>query len=209
MDQAHLEFFRKRLLAEKAKLEKEFENSNRFNLDNSMGDSIQELSSYDNHPADLGSELFEREKDLALWNNSQEIRQRIEEALDHLDRGSYGKCEDCGRTIPRERLEAIPYTTLCVDCQLQREDKHQNRERPVEEEVLKPPFGRTFLDDASVVGFDGEDAWQAVARYGTSESPSDLGGVDSYEDLYVDANNETEGVVELTDEIAEPQEGEE
>lgn len=205
MDPQQLEYFKERLLNEKARLEREMERSKRFNLDNSLSDSVQELSAYDNHPADLGSELFEREKDLALWNNSQEIRQRIEEALNHIELGIYGRCEDCGKEIPLERLEAIPQTTLCVECQLHQEDNHQTRERPIEEEVLGPPFGRTFLDDADTTGFDGEDAWQAVAKYGTSESPSDLGGVDSYEDLYLDANNETQGVVELTDEIAEPE----
>jgi hypothetical protein len=124
-----------------------------------------------------------------------------------MDKGIYGICEDCDREIAPERLEALPYTTLCLECQHREEDHHQTRERPIEEEVLGAPFGRTFLDDADYTGFDGEDAWQAVARYGTSESPSDLGGVDSYNDLFIDADHETQGVVELTDEIAPSEDG--
>lgn len=199
--------FKQRLLAEKARLESDLEQTGRYNLDQTMTDAIQELSAYDNHPADVGSELFEREKDLALWNNTKEFLQRIDEALDHMGKGIYGLCEDCGREISLERLEALPHTTLCMECQKQEEDHHQTRERPIEEEVLGPPFGRTFLDEADNVGFDGEDAWQAVARYGTSESPSDLGGVDSYDELFIDADDETQGVVELTDEIAPSEDG--
>jgi YteA family regulatory protein len=202
MDAAKLNEFKKRLLTEKERLEADLKRTGRYNLDNSLSEATQELSVYDNHPADIGSELFEREKDLALWNNSREILQRIDEALDHMDKGIYGVCEDCDREISLDRLEALPYTTLCLECQLCEEDHHQTRERPIEEEVLGPPFGRTFLDEADYTGFDGEDAWQAVARYGTSESPSDLGGVDSYGELFVDADDETQGVVELTDEIA-------
>jgi YteA family regulatory protein len=207
MDAAKLQEFKQRLVAEKERLEADLEQTDRYNLDSSMSEALQELSVYDNHPADVGSELFEREKDLALWNNTREFLQRIAEALDHMGKGSYGVCEDCGCEISLERLEALPHTTLCLECQLREEDHHQTRERPIEEEVLGPPFGRTFLDEADSVVFDGEDAWQAVARYGTSESPSDLGGVDSYGELFVDADEETQGVVELTDEIAPSQDG--
>ncbi|NLW49180.1 MAG: conjugal transfer protein TraR [Firmicutes bacterium] len=194
--------FRKRLIAEKERLEEEIRASNRFNMEEPLTDSVQELSAYDNHPADLGSETFEREKDLALWNNTHELLQRIKEALDHVDKGIYGVCEDCGEEIALERLEAVPYTTLCIHCQHQEEDNHQSRERPIEEEVLGPPFGRTFLDGTDVVATDGEDIWQDVARYGTSESPSDLGGVADYEDTYLGAEEE-QGIVEGIDSIIE------
>lgn len=200
MEERQINHFRNRLLAEKERLEKELQNSNRFNLDETLTSSTQELSAYDNHPADLGSETFEREKDLALWNNAHEILQRLDEALDHMEKGVYGICEDCGREIDVQRLEALPYTTLCIHCQRQEEDNHQSRERPIEEEVLSPPFGRTFLDDTDWAATDGEDIWQDVARYGTSESPSDLGGVADYEDAYL-GSEEERGIVEEVDSI--------
>lgn len=200
MEERLLNYFRDRLMAEKNRLEEEIRDSNRFNMEEPLTDSVQELSAYDNHPADLGSETFEREKDLALWNNTHELLQRINEAIDHMDKGAYGICEDCGKEIDLERLEAIPYTTLCIHCQHQEEDNHQSRERPVEEEALGPPFGRTFLDETDVVATDGEDIWQDVARYGTSESPSDLGGVADYEEAYLGAEEE-QGIVEEIDSI--------
>lgn len=200
MDPKHLAYFERRLIREKERLEAALAQNGRFGLDDSQTDAIQELSAYDNHPADLGSELFEREKDLALWNNSQEALHRIGEALGFIAEGKYGICEVCNREIPLERLKAVPQTTFCMDCRMHEEERHQNRERPIEEEVLWPPFGRTFLDGKDVVGFDGEDTWQAVAQWGTSESPSDLGGVDSYEDMYKDSDHETHEIVELTGE---------
>jgi YteA family regulatory protein len=182
MDQKKLQYFKERLLEDKRRMEKELEESNRFNLNESLRDSVQELSSYDNHPADLGTETFEREKDLALKMNLEEIHQRVNEALEWIETGKYGICKNCGREIDLERLEAVPYTTLCIECQREEEAHHQNRKRPVEEEVLDPPFGRTFHDGADNVGTDGEDVWQSVARHGTSESPSDLSGELDYED---------------------------
>ncbi len=210
MDPQKTTEFRERLLAEKRRIEIELENSDRFNLNQSLSDSVGELSAYDNHPADLGSELFEREKDLALWNNTNETYQRIDEALERLDNGSYGHCELCGQPIGEARLDALPYTSLCIGCAEATQDEYVNRARPIEEEVLSPPFGRTFLDDTDNVGTDGEDIWQSVARYGTSETPSDLGGVRSYGDLFYDADEEqgivqpVEGVIDVTanDEIA-------
>ena len=208
MDGEKLNDFRQRLLAEKRRIEVEWESSNRFNLNQSLTDSVEELSAYDNHPADLGTETFEREKDLALWNSSNETYERIGEALERIDAGSYGHCELCGEMIDEERLEALPYTSLCIQCAEATEEKYINRNRPVEEEVLTPPFGRTFLDDSDNVATDGEDVWQSVARYGSSDSPSDLGGVDSYDDAYYDSDEE-QGIVERTEAVLDVTENDE
>ncbi len=202
MDKQRLQSFKERLLEEKHRLEKELEESESFNLNDSLRDSVHELSSYDNHPGDLGSETFEREKDLALKMNLGEFYQRINDALKSIEDGKYGICEDCGMEIDLERLEAVPDTTLCIDCQRDKESHRQGRKRPIEEEVLYPPFGRTFLDDTDNVGTDGEDIWQSVARYGTSETPSDLGGEVDYGDMYIDGD-EPQGAVEDYEMIAE------
>ena len=76
-----------------------------------------ELSYYDNHPADTGSELFQTEKDLVLNSRDESTLKKINSALDNIHKGTYGICENCGAKIPLERLEAIPYTTLCPKCQ--------------------------------------------------------------------------------------------
>jgi YteA family regulatory protein len=195
MDREKLNQLTERLLEERERLTAKLDNTSDFQLNQTLAESISELSVYDNHPADIASETFEREKDLALFNSNQEVLRKIGEALQNIERGTYGLCESCGRGIDVERLEAVPYTTFCIQCERKEEEEYINRERPVEEEVLEPPFGRTFLDGTDIVGTDGEDVWQKVARYGTSDTPSDLEGADSYDDTFYDAQ-EDQGIVE-------------
>ncbi len=80
-------------------------------------DSVGELSSFDQHQADLGTETFEREKDLAILESIEAELADVEHALRRLDEGTYGTCEACGRPIDEERLEALPATRLCRDDQ--------------------------------------------------------------------------------------------
>lgn len=161
-----------------------------------QGSSVEELSVYDNHPGDIGDVTFERGKDLGLALFLEDRLAMIEDALEAIQEGEYGICEVCGREISADRLEAIPYTTLCQDCKRQNEDLEWSG-RPVEEEVIELPFGgvQGFHDVVDNNAFDGEDAWQAVARYGTSNSPSDLGSVLDYADTYVNADEDS-GTVE-------------
>ena len=86
-------------------------------LDESENDSVAELSSIDQHQADLGTETFEREKDLAILESIEAELADVEHALRRLDDGTYGTCEACGRPIDEERLEALPATRLCRDDQ--------------------------------------------------------------------------------------------
>jgi YteA family regulatory protein len=159
-----------------------------------LRDSIVELSVIDNHPADVATEVFERSKDIGLRDNALIQVDKIKEALAHVEGGTYGYCDRCGKQIPEERLEAMPQTTLCIHCK--ETDEHYNiqRVRPVEEEVLWPPFGRTFHDLTKDNAFDGEDSWQAVSQYGTAESPSDVTEADDYTDTYIDSEEPIGGV---------------
>lgn len=76
-------------------------------------------SGYDDDYADTGSATFERERAQSLALNARRILVQIEDALKRMDEGTYGSCERCGNTIEPERLEALPYATLClVDKQL-------------------------------------------------------------------------------------------
>lgn len=58
----------------------------------------------------------ERERDLALSAQARAAVEQIDEALAKIKAGTYGQCENCGTTIPEERLEALPYAALCVKC---------------------------------------------------------------------------------------------
>jgi DnaK suppressor protein len=74
----------------------------------------------DPNTAEGGSLAFEMEKELSLWQNAQDILAKIEEAVVRIDEGTYGSCDECGTAIPVTRLEALPYTKLCVDCSASR-----------------------------------------------------------------------------------------
>lgn len=78
------------------------------------GQSLQELSSLDQHQADVGTETFDRERDLSLLDQVEGELADVEHAMQRLDDGSYGRCEACGEAIPDERLEAMPAARFCV-----------------------------------------------------------------------------------------------
>lgn len=196
-----IKYFKKRLQDEKQVLIKQMDGLENTGLGKALGESIGELSVYDNHPADIGDELFERSKDLALRDNAHILLENVESAFKKIDDGTYGYCDLCGQQIPLARLEALPSANECIDCQRD-EDSSNRAGRPIEEQLLTPPFKRTFLDNdpKDFVGFDGEDALQAVMRYGSSDTPQDLPGTHDYEDLFPDSD-EQQGIVDHTDAI--------
>lgn len=66
--------------------------------------------------AEGGSMAFEFEKELSIDQNTADLLDKVERALERMERGEYGICEACGKRIPVARLEALPYVTLDVDC---------------------------------------------------------------------------------------------
>ena len=80
-----------------------------------------ELSSFDQHPGDSGTETFEKEKNVSLLDQVEDELVEIEAAFGRLERGEYGRCQACGRPIGDERLEAMPATRFCVEDQAKAE----------------------------------------------------------------------------------------
>jgi DnaK suppressor protein len=80
-----------------------------------------ELSSFDQHPGDSGTETFEMEKNVSLLEQVDDELQEIEAAAQRLERGTYGTCQACGRPIGNARLEAMPATRFCVEDQAKAE----------------------------------------------------------------------------------------
>lgn len=74
-----------------------------------------ELSSLDQHQADVGSEVFEREKELSILHQVDADLAEVADALLRLDSGAYGTCQTCGGPIPGQRLDAVPATRFCAD----------------------------------------------------------------------------------------------
>ena len=99
--------------------------------DESEDENLSELSSVDQHQADVGTETFEREKDLSILEQIDAELADVEHALKRLDDGTYGTCEVDGKPIPEERLEAMPAARFCLEHQAEAE-RQAARARPVE-----------------------------------------------------------------------------
>ena len=84
-------------------------------------ESAQEMAGYSLHMADSGTDNFDRDFALSLLSSDQDAVFEIEEALKRIDRKTYGVCELTGKSIPKARLEAIPWTRFTVDAQAQLE----------------------------------------------------------------------------------------
>ena len=107
-----LQAYRRRLEAELAEL-----HDQRADLEEatevSLPDATGEVG-FDEEFADAGSFTFERERDLSLVDNAKDLIDKVEHALGRIDSGSFGRCEACGGAIEAERLDALPYATLCL-----------------------------------------------------------------------------------------------
>ncbi|UUZ85578.1 TraR/DksA C4-type zinc finger protein [Paenibacillus sp. P26] len=191
-----LEELSSKLQEEKKWLEEHLQDNEHFGLGDSQRVQTGELSAYDNHPADLGTETYERGKDIALLENAERHLTDINEALSRMEQGTYGTCRTCGKAIPYERPQVVPTTAYCVD---HVPDPHASDRRPIEERIMAPPFGRTSLDEPPELNqFDGEDAWQIVESWGTSNSPAmaeNPNVSNDYDDIEIEPN-ENDGYVE-------------
>jgi RNA polymerase-binding transcription factor DksA len=123
---------RRRLDAERARLNQVKSDFDDEHLsDESEDENLSELSSVDQHQADVGTETFEREKDLSILEQIDAELADVEHALKRLDDGTYGTCEFDGKPIPDERLEALPAARFCVEHQAEAE-REAARARPAE-----------------------------------------------------------------------------
>jgi RNA polymerase-binding transcription factor DksA len=80
------------------------------------GEASGSLSNAPLHMADLGTDNFDQEFTFELLQNQEQTLDEIGQALDRIDKGSFGRCEECHGPIPRARLQALPYTRHCVAC---------------------------------------------------------------------------------------------
>jgi DnaK suppressor protein len=89
----------------------------------SLEDETGELvsGSADQHMADTATETVDREIDYTLEESDGRLLTAIDEALARIEAGTYGVCVNCGAQIAPERLEAMPWATLCIDCKRKEE----------------------------------------------------------------------------------------
>lgn len=144
-----------------------------LSLGENDNNSTTELSNYDNHPAEIASELFDIEHQMALKKLQEHELVEIERAKQKIKDGTYGMCENCQQPIAPARLELLPHAKLCIDCARKVDERvledKQNRQknRPPELQVT-----HSYNLNDSVRGEDFQD----LMEYGSSDTHQDRSG---------------------------------
>ncbi len=139
-----------------------------------------ETSSYDNHPADNATTVFGREMDVGLVQGLDRHLAETRRALEKWDEHTYGRCDQCGRPISSERLEARPESVWCLRCA---EEPGNPSARPSEEDVVHAPYGTLYGRDP--VEDTGSDFLAAVMQWGSSDSTEDTPPAVDVEETFV------------------------
>lgn len=116
MTKADIDIFRDRLLSLRSRLNGDVSHLTNEALKARGGEASGSLSNAPLHPADLGTDNYEQEFTLSLLQNQENALADIADALDRIDKGTFGKCEECGSVILKGRLQTLPHTRYCVDC---------------------------------------------------------------------------------------------
>jgi RNA polymerase-binding transcription factor DksA len=117
MNKVELDAHRQSLLALRDRLTGDVSHLANEALRKSDGEAAGNLSHMPIHMADLGTDNFEQENTLSLLANEEQILAEITAALDRIENGTFGQCEEChGHILPKARLKELPYTRYCVEC---------------------------------------------------------------------------------------------
>ncbi|MBI2182964.1 MAG: RNA polymerase-binding protein DksA [Deltaproteobacteria bacterium] len=121
MDQQNIEFFRSLL------------NQRMQELRSEAGKTVEDMDEDENFPdpTDRASMESNRNSVLRIRERERKLIFKIQEALQRLDDGAYGICEQCGEEIGIERLKARPVTTLCIACKSDQENEERKARRVV------------------------------------------------------------------------------
>ncbi len=92
-------------------------------IDQTFGESKDVETDVAQDLADKAESSYTKEFLLSLTDTERRQLRQIDDALRTLDSGSYGLCQNCGQPISKKRLEALPWATLCINCQQKRESE--------------------------------------------------------------------------------------
>lgn len=196
-----MEYFKRKLLEERENavntlkmMEKNHPKSE------SLREYTQELSFYDNHPADHGSELFIMTMQANLENHQRYRIVEIDRALENIEEGIYGKCLLCGVGVPEDRLELMPEANVCIKCAEGKLEAYKlDKDRPVEEDIISSFYRTPYENNKNYTQFDKEDAYQAVAVFNDVEGDPSFSTGDNlgiFDDYNIGSVEEIENISE-------------
>ena len=116
MEEGKLEYFRGVLLEEMRLLLED------------AGKTVSEMTSDTTNfpdPNDRATQESDRSFELRIRDRERKLINKIKEALERIDEGSFGICDTCGEEIGEGRLKARPVTTLCIDCKMEQERREK------------------------------------------------------------------------------------
>ena len=125
MNKKDMKKFEDILLKKKEAIMKELGYLEKKVLFASQKDSAGDLSGYSFHMADQATDSMDREQNFMFASREGKYLNRIDEALERVKKGTYGKCLQCNGDIPKARLEAVPTATSCVACKTKEKSSDQ------------------------------------------------------------------------------------
>lgn len=154
MDKKKIEHFKTRLLEERKKTIQSLEDIEK-RQEESQDKIDSQLSSYSNHPADKGTEVYMRAQDQGFIENLQETLDEIDQSLEDIENNRYGYCDNCEKMISEERLELIPYAKTCLGCSGEEPEDDVIKEYETIEDKRRPSSDEN-------VGYDRDDVYVDV-----------------------------------------------
>ena len=121
LNKKDLERFKKVLVEIRKKIAGDLQHLEGDSLNTNQRDASGDLSGYSFHMADMATDNYDREFDLNMVTNEQEVLYRIDEALKRIEEKTYGLCQSCQKPITKMRLKALPFAELCLSCQSKEE----------------------------------------------------------------------------------------
>nr|WP_300005767.1 TraR/DksA C4-type zinc finger protein [Tissierella sp.] len=159
MDKDKLDYFKEKLLQEK-----EVQMNSLKNREQEKDQTIElldsELSSYDNHPADVGTEVYMMEQEQGFKDQIKSVIREIDDSLEDIKEGRYGYCSNCNKNIQEERLELIPYAKTCLECTEENKDDFKDpreNDKKIYESLNYETFNLSPGEKEDSTGYDGKD----------------------------------------------------
>lgn len=109
-----LQFFKNLILEKKKETMEELETLKESMMDVTTGEYVSESSTYSMH-MEQGTDAMEREKTFLFASRGSKFLNQLDDALQRIDRGTYGQCRVCLLLVPKERLEAVPTAQTCAE----------------------------------------------------------------------------------------------
>lgn len=195
MEKDKLDYFRDKLIQEKKNIIKSKDNITKEEF-GAMDMYYTESSGYDNHPADIATEVFMKEQDQGFRNKMDDKLAEINISLKKIKDGSYGSCDKCNKKIDEDRLELIPYLKTCLECSESEKPALEFRQFESIDDSYITKFSN--VPDENII-FDREDTYQSVASFNMVPGDPSFSTGDNMEIM----DEDEAGIVENVEKISQ------